>query len=245
MVGGLDRILKWIKGTQGTHCEKLVRLTARDITISGVKFGLGNVNVQLGGVGLKSKVLRPAAKMADELDTNQYLLCDAIRQGMIPKKSGGRIRLMVIMANNHLGAILSSIEVKSSKDIEKELVKWLKYMGHLTIKCNNLIAGRMFREPLSVDAETKLSSLKMNVDHLYERSYSGMTLPLDTVKRGRRKTACKKKAHTEVPDTYVRNIIRPRILPSYSSLAKDPKLAEISEYLGVSTERLTQAVNSL
>jgi hypothetical protein len=118
----------------------LVRCT-RAVEYNGIEFGMSgfalkipeaaNVNVQIGEVAVKSKLIRAVANLAAILDLQQYSNCQNIK--LIPKDSPARPELAKKSAEifERLGTLQGIIEIagiigsdKSDK-IENMFLQWL------------------------------------------------------------------------------------------------------------------------
>jgi hypothetical protein len=118
---------------KGRRCEKLVKRTGSDISLSaGIDAGDFKINV-----ASFSKVIRELVNVPDTavtLDDTQYHLCMAISNMKdMPqlREKCIAIRLQLIIGFNQLRAILASIKEEPTDELKKELAKWLRYMKDL------------------------------------------------------------------------------------------------------------------
>ena len=137
-MGLLINIANKMKGKP--HCERLVKLVGNEITITGAKFGFGNLTIDIGSYSNKIKEFYQVPGAMVSLDNSQYLLCETISQ-MKPeeplREDCQRIRLQLILAFNQLQGMLSI--PNPTDDTNKEITKWVKYMNKLNKECITIL----------------------------------------------------------------------------------------------------------
>jgi len=124
-----------VKMIRGRRCEKLVKRTGSEITLStsveaeGFKINIGNFSNVI-------KELVNVPDIAVALDDTQYLLCMAIsdmKEMPQLKEKCITIRLQLIIGFNQMRAILASIKEEPTEELKRELARWLRYMNDLHI----------------------------------------------------------------------------------------------------------------
>jgi hypothetical protein len=122
-----------IEGIRGKKCEKLVKLTGNEVSLSaGVEAGGFKINVANFSNVIKELVQVP--ETAVTLDDTQYLLCTALsdmKEMPQLKEKCIAIRIQLIIGFNQLRAILASIKEEPTEELKKELARWLRYMNDL------------------------------------------------------------------------------------------------------------------
>jgi hypothetical protein len=122
-----------VEKIRGRGCEKLVRRTGSEITLS-TSVEAGGFRMNMGNFSNVIKELVNVPDTAVALDDTQYHLCIAMSDMKdIPqlKEKCMAIRLQLIVAFNQLRAILSSIQEEPTEELKRELAKWLRYMNDL------------------------------------------------------------------------------------------------------------------
>jgi len=110
-------------------CERLVKQTAQEITVTGVNVGIPNFSFALGGASNKVIKLYDVDKVMVALDNQQYLLCSTIadlNEGELKDKCI-RIRLQTILAFSNLQAL----ESLNQDAFKPEITKWVENMNKL------------------------------------------------------------------------------------------------------------------
>ena len=128
---GIMEIARRIKGG---GCKRLVKQFGNEIEVTGASVGVGDFKIDVGNFSNKIKQFYKVTQTTVALDNSQYLLCDTI-SGLKDKpelqEDCIRMRLQLIYAFSQLQAILGSMNEAPVKELEKELIKWVKKMSKL------------------------------------------------------------------------------------------------------------------
>lgn len=133
-------VLELAKKLKGNCCERLVKYTGQELTITGTNIGIGNFKVDIGGLSNKIKEITVVPQIMIALDNYQYLLCrqaSELSGNTSFRENCLRIRLMHILAFTQLHAILSI--PKPSKELRKQIVEWTRQMNELTMQSIKLL----------------------------------------------------------------------------------------------------------
>ncbi len=134
----LSDIAKKIKGN---CCERLVKYTGQELTITGANIGLGNFKIDIGNFSNKIKEINAVPPVMMAMDNNQYLLCrqaSELNENSSLKELCLRIRLMHIMAFTQLQALLSI--PMPSEELSGQILEWTKQMSKLTMQSISLLS---------------------------------------------------------------------------------------------------------
>jgi hypothetical protein len=127
---------------KGAGCEKLVKKTGNEISLSGSSILTGGFKMDVGSFSNRIKELVSVPDTAVSLDDTQYLLCTAIshlKDSPQLREKCIAIRLQLIIGFNQLRTILAAIKEEPTEDMKKELVKWLRYMNGLNMHSISLL----------------------------------------------------------------------------------------------------------
>ncbi len=133
-------LLSIAKKIKGNSCERLVKYTGQEYTISGANIGLGTFKIDIGSFQNKVKEINTIPPVMMALDNNQYLLCQQASQldnNSQLKDVCLRIRLMHIMAFTQLQALLS---IPPSEELGVQILEWTKQMGKLTTQSIDMLS---------------------------------------------------------------------------------------------------------
>ncbi len=140
------------KKLKGNCCERLVKYTGQELTITGANIGIGNFKVDIGNFSNKIKEINSVPPIMMAMDNNQYLLCrqaSELDKESPLKEMCLRIRLMHIMSFTQLQALLS-IPLQS-EELSKQILEWTKQMTKLTMQSIDLLG----QQPAKVHAKDR------------------------------------------------------------------------------------------
>jgi hypothetical protein len=126
----LKRIASKLKGHD---CEKMVKRTGNEISLTLPTIDMGTANINMGLFSNKIVELVRASTTATALDTAQYEICKEKSRTDDPesKKDYGKIYLQIVLAFTQLESIFEAIKIDPSVETRKELSEWIKYSGSL------------------------------------------------------------------------------------------------------------------
>jgi hypothetical protein len=143
MLSGKNQMLSLpdiAKKIKGNCCERLVKYTGQELTITGANIGLGTFKIDIGSFSNKIKEINAVPPVMMAMDNNQYLLCrqaSELSDNSALKEQCLRIRLMHIMAFTQLQALLSI--PAPSEELSKQILEWTKQMTKLTMQSIDLL----------------------------------------------------------------------------------------------------------
>ena len=125
----IETVLKTIRGSD---CEKLVKLRGNEISISGVKIGIPDINIEVGAFTNKYVEFYKVNSVLASMDSSQYLLCRTIEDLPVNdplRRDCLRMRLQTILGFNQLHALLA---LKDDEQFKDEIETWVQYMNDLS-----------------------------------------------------------------------------------------------------------------
>jgi len=128
------------KKLKGNCCERLVKYTGQELTITGANIGLGNFKIDVGNFSNKIKEINTVPPIMMAMDNNQYLLCrqaSELDANSSLKELCLRIRLMHIMSFTQLQALLSI--PTPSEELSGQILEWTRQMTKLTMQSIDLL----------------------------------------------------------------------------------------------------------
>jgi hypothetical protein len=126
-MGILDDIVNRIIGKK---CERLVKQTGQEITVTGINVGLGSYSIALGGASNKIIQYYQVPQVMVTLDNQQYLFCSTIaelKDGKL-KENCIKMRLQTILGLGQLQALTTLNEDK----FKDQIAQWAEMMNKLT-----------------------------------------------------------------------------------------------------------------